>query len=222
MENAENIGELFGSCRSGHADQRASSGLFAPRMSQQYRMEQRRRRSQYDRGTSAAEREGAYSPVGCPPTPHANGDRPRIAMPQPELPRVGRALPAPEDVKVNGADTPIRNGPTNGLARTPISAGTGNELVRMPPTPPRAGLRRNPLTLPNLSNVAAANEPIGPIRTEFRRDPFTPAQVNVGRHHDIWAPLNGNAGLRSAPPRTRTAAQMWYDEEDAKRGPITS
>ncbi|PGH27933.1 hypothetical protein AJ80_00483 [Polytolypa hystricis UAMH7299] len=32
-------------------------GLFAPRVGQQYRDEQRRRRSQYDRGTTAAERE---------------------------------------------------------------------------------------------------------------------------------------------------------------------
>lgn len=34
-----------------------SIGLFAPRVGQQYRDEQRRRRSQYDRGTTAAERE---------------------------------------------------------------------------------------------------------------------------------------------------------------------
>ncbi|PGG98555.1 hypothetical protein GX51_06751 [Blastomyces parvus] len=35
-------------------------GLFAPRVGQQYRDEQRRRRSQFDRGTSAAEREAYY------------------------------------------------------------------------------------------------------------------------------------------------------------------
>ncbi|KAL2216889.1 meiosis protein MEI2 [Thermoascus aurantiacus ATCC 26904] len=35
-------------------------GLFAPRVGQQYRDEQRRRRSQYDRGTTAAEREIVY------------------------------------------------------------------------------------------------------------------------------------------------------------------
>ncbi|OJJ84919.1 putative meiosis protein MEI2 [Aspergillus glaucus CBS 516.65] len=35
-------------------------GLFAPRVSQQYRDEQRRRRSQFDRGTTAAEREIVY------------------------------------------------------------------------------------------------------------------------------------------------------------------
>lgn len=40
--------------------QRRISGLFAPRVSQQYRDEQRRRRSQFDRGTTAAEREIVY------------------------------------------------------------------------------------------------------------------------------------------------------------------
>lgn len=35
-------------------------GLFAPRVSQQYRDEQRRRRSQFDRGTTAAEGEIVY------------------------------------------------------------------------------------------------------------------------------------------------------------------
>ncbi|GAB1206855.1 hypothetical protein APSETT445_005558 [Aspergillus pseudonomiae] len=35
-------------------------GLFAPRVGQQYRDEQRRRRSQFDRGTTAAEREIVY------------------------------------------------------------------------------------------------------------------------------------------------------------------
>ncbi|KAL2383687.1 hypothetical protein RJZ90_002438 [Blastomyces dermatitidis] len=35
-------------------------GLFAPRVGQQYRDEQRRRRSQFDRGTTAAEREAYY------------------------------------------------------------------------------------------------------------------------------------------------------------------
>lgn len=37
-----------------------SIGLFAPRVGQQYRDEQRRRRSQFDRGTTAAEREIVY------------------------------------------------------------------------------------------------------------------------------------------------------------------
>ncbi|KAK2767901.1 hypothetical protein FQN53_006441 [Emmonsiellopsis sp. PD_33] len=36
-------------------------GLFAPRVGQQYRDEQRRRRSQFDRGTTAAERETYYT-----------------------------------------------------------------------------------------------------------------------------------------------------------------
>lgn len=35
-------------------------GLFAPRIGQQYRDEQRRRRSQFDRGTIAAEREATW------------------------------------------------------------------------------------------------------------------------------------------------------------------
>lgn len=35
-------------------------GLFAPRVGQQYRDEQRRRRSQFDRGTTAAEREAYF------------------------------------------------------------------------------------------------------------------------------------------------------------------
>ena len=36
------------------------SGLFAPRAGQHFRDEQRRRRSQYDRGTRLAELEDAY------------------------------------------------------------------------------------------------------------------------------------------------------------------
>jgi hypothetical protein len=35
-------------------------GLFAPRHGQQYRDDQRRRRSQYDRGTTAAENEARF------------------------------------------------------------------------------------------------------------------------------------------------------------------
>ncbi|TQB69931.1 hypothetical protein MPDQ_001121 [Monascus purpureus] len=41
-------------------------GLFAPRVGQQYRDEQRRRRSQFDRGTSAAEREIVHGNVVRP------------------------------------------------------------------------------------------------------------------------------------------------------------
>ena len=37
------------------------TGLFAPRVGQQYRDEQRRRRSQFDRGTISAERESCVS-----------------------------------------------------------------------------------------------------------------------------------------------------------------
>ncbi|KAL3455636.1 hypothetical protein BJX64DRAFT_281943 [Aspergillus heterothallicus] len=44
-------------------------GLFAPRVGQQYRDEQRRRRSQYDRGTSAAEREIVYVRTLAPRRP---------------------------------------------------------------------------------------------------------------------------------------------------------
>jgi hypothetical protein len=42
----------------------ATAGLFAPRQGQAYREEQRRRRSQFDRGTPGAEHElgGAHRP----------------------------------------------------------------------------------------------------------------------------------------------------------------
>ncbi|KAL4944743.1 hypothetical protein BDV06DRAFT_232684 [Aspergillus oleicola] len=46
-------------------------GLFAPRVGQQYRDEQRRRRSQYDRGTTAAEREIVYVRTLAPRRPFA-------------------------------------------------------------------------------------------------------------------------------------------------------
>lgn len=45
-------------------------GLFAPRVGQQYRDEQRRRRSQFDRGTSAAEREIVYVRTYTPRRSH--------------------------------------------------------------------------------------------------------------------------------------------------------
>lgn len=50
-------------------------GLFAPRVGQQYRDEQRRRRSQFDRGTTAAEREVVYVRTLAPraPSPVKNG-----------------------------------------------------------------------------------------------------------------------------------------------------
>ncbi|KAL4914291.1 hypothetical protein BDW62DRAFT_220252 [Aspergillus aurantiobrunneus] len=44
-------------------------GLFAPRVGQQYRDEQRRRRSQFDRGTTAAEREIVYVRTLAPSRP---------------------------------------------------------------------------------------------------------------------------------------------------------
>ncbi|KAL5332739.1 hypothetical protein BJX70DRAFT_392760 [Aspergillus crustosus] len=44
-------------------------GLFAPRVGQQYRDEQRRRRSQFDRGTTAAEREIVYVRTVAPRRP---------------------------------------------------------------------------------------------------------------------------------------------------------
>src|SRR5699024_405474 len=40
---------------------RGLTGLFAPRVGQQYRDEQRRRRSQFDRGTISAERESCVT-----------------------------------------------------------------------------------------------------------------------------------------------------------------
>ena len=62
IENAEHVGAqssrysyLAKLCVTG-----MPLGLFAPRVGQQYRDEQRRRRSQYDRGTTAAEREIVY------------------------------------------------------------------------------------------------------------------------------------------------------------------
>ncbi|KAL4801735.1 hypothetical protein BDV18DRAFT_164780 [Aspergillus unguis] len=45
-------------------------GLFAPRVGQQYRDEQRRRRSQFDRGTTAAEREVVYVRTLAPRRPY--------------------------------------------------------------------------------------------------------------------------------------------------------
>jgi hypothetical protein len=61
VENAEHVGKLG----STHHKQRPwkpinFSGLFAPRAGQHFRDEQRRRRSQYDRGTRLAEMEEAY------------------------------------------------------------------------------------------------------------------------------------------------------------------
>ncbi|PYH28712.1 putative meiosis protein MEI2 [Aspergillus neoniger CBS 115656] len=49
-------------------------GLFAPRVGQQYRDEQRRRRSQFDRGTTAAEREVVYVRTFAPRRPYGVGN----------------------------------------------------------------------------------------------------------------------------------------------------
>ncbi|KAB8237861.1 putative meiosis protein MEI2 [Aspergillus alliaceus] len=54
-------------------------GLFAPRVGQQYRDEQRRRRSQFDRGTTAAEREIVYVRTLTPKQPSAIGSGLRSA-----------------------------------------------------------------------------------------------------------------------------------------------
>ena len=75
IENAEHVGEWFDSSVDNWiADQ--SVGLFAPRAGQDYRDAQRRRRSQYDRGTRFAETEerlyiqGQLTSPGLPfPTP---------------------------------------------------------------------------------------------------------------------------------------------------------
>lgn len=68
VENAEHVGEYSGTTncawfRAVPADPIMLlnlSGLFAPRAGQHFRDEQRRRRSQYDRGTRLAELEDSY------------------------------------------------------------------------------------------------------------------------------------------------------------------
>ncbi|KAE8145548.1 meiosis protein MEI2 [Aspergillus avenaceus] len=54
-------------------------GLFAPRVGQQYRDEQRRRRSQFDRGTTAAEREIIYVRTFAPKSQNSGGNGLRSA-----------------------------------------------------------------------------------------------------------------------------------------------
>ena len=56
-------------------------GLFAPRVGQQYRDEQRRRRSQFDRGTTAAERESYWVRSFNPRRPNANDSGCNIMAP---------------------------------------------------------------------------------------------------------------------------------------------
>lgn len=63
VENAEHVGKasliaLWLNCSSQLISRCA--GLFAPRAGQNFRDEQRRRRSQYDRGTRLAEIEDSY------------------------------------------------------------------------------------------------------------------------------------------------------------------
>lgn len=61
VENAEHVGKQYRSCYSFIANlHRCLAGLFAPRAGQNFRDEQRRRRSQYDRGTRLAEIEDAW------------------------------------------------------------------------------------------------------------------------------------------------------------------
>lgn len=55
VENAEHVGEYYRSPDSQRIlEFNWEKGLFAPRAGQHYRDEQRRRRSQYDRGTRLA------------------------------------------------------------------------------------------------------------------------------------------------------------------------
>ena len=60
VENAEHVGESLTIPRDSGALLKSSIGLFAPRAGQNFRDEQRRRRSQYDRGTRLAEIEDSY------------------------------------------------------------------------------------------------------------------------------------------------------------------
>lgn len=60
VENAEHVGESSFAFPSNKAALNTVIGLFAPRAGQSFRDEQRRRRSQYDRGTRLAEIEESY------------------------------------------------------------------------------------------------------------------------------------------------------------------
>lgn len=61
VENAEHVGKYM-ICPDIDPLLSASIGLFAPRAGQNFRDEQRRRRSQYDRGTRFADIEDSYGP----------------------------------------------------------------------------------------------------------------------------------------------------------------
>lgn len=61
VENAEHVGRFRDHSSAHHPHTIThSQGLFAPRAGQHFRDEQRRRRSQYDRGTRLAELEDSY------------------------------------------------------------------------------------------------------------------------------------------------------------------
>ena len=60
VENAAHVGELQDSWEFSEGRLNIYAGLFAPRAGQSFRDEQRRRRSQYDRGTRLAEIEDAF------------------------------------------------------------------------------------------------------------------------------------------------------------------
>ena len=64
-------------------------GLFAPRVGQQYRDEQRRRRSQFDRGTMAAERETWMRSGGSHRSPTRYFNHGNMMSPSPARPYFG-------------------------------------------------------------------------------------------------------------------------------------
>ncbi|GLA58611.1 hypothetical protein AtubIFM55763_003996 [Aspergillus tubingensis] len=74
IENAEHVGKSTYLRALEELHSSASLGLFAPRVGQQYRDEQRRRRSQFDRGTTAAEREVVYVRTFAPRRPYGVGN----------------------------------------------------------------------------------------------------------------------------------------------------
>lgn len=206
------------------------SGLFAPRVSQQYRLEQRRRRSQFDRGTSAAEREVGYVPtVGPLVSRDTNRDLERAPLSPPEVNRGSRCAILGSDVNNDVGRSrgrlalPEINGDTlrGPLALPDVNGDTG----RAPLSPPdvQNGLPRGPFSTPRVNNGLARGLLSPDVSGDRRHAPFTPANVTSGgRQNSLWSPIDISHGLHSAPPRTRTLSQIWYEEEDAKRGPITS
>lgn len=231
IENAENIGMFVNSADRIPLTDGSLSGLFAPRVSQQYRMEQRRRRSQFDRGTSAAEREVAYVQTAGPVAAReANGEVARAPLSPPDVHRGSRRTVLSSDV-----NSGIRRAPrtrlalpdVNGVGSSPLGLSVDNtESARRAPLPlpgPSTDIiGRAPLSPPEVNN-GHARAPLSPdVGQDVRRAPFTPANVTAGRQTTMWSPIDITHGLRSAPPRTRTVSQIWYEEDEAKRGPITS